>query len=25
LPYAQPITFFLILPLAQYWVRSIDH
>ena len=24
-PHAQPISFFLILPPAQYWVRSIDH
>jgi hypothetical protein len=24
-PHAQPISFFLILPPAQYWVRSTDH
>jgi hypothetical protein len=24
-PHAQPISFFLILPPIQYWVRSTDH
>ena len=24
-PHAPPISFFLILPPAQYWVRSTDH
>jgi hypothetical protein len=24
-PHSQPISFFSILPLAQYWVRNTDH